>query len=172
MEACGASLPPEILSSRRKILQDLARLVQTRLLSESSESDPPPVATPPVLNSGSPGPAVTASGHEQSSVNKIQILLQEQKVLSSVEVEEETRHHGLLTAELAELTEVLKETTMHISASVSQQNLVRSHLQLSFFASLVVVAVGDTNARGEELRRDEQAEEEGDDTCSCVSYSY
>ena len=63
--------------------------------------------------------------HEKGSVKSIQILLQQQKDFSSVEVEQESWHHGLLTAELAELTEVLKETTMQMSASISQQNLVR-----------------------------------------------
>ena len=66
-------------------------------------------------------------------MKSIQILLQQQKDLSSLEVEEETRRHGLLTAELADLTEVLKETTMQMSASISQQNLVRNYALFNYF---------------------------------------
>lgn len=138
LDMSRSSLSPGVYAGKKSLLDDLAQLLRTRLQEGTSDphssstwvhSEAPSArALPASAQLTAADPDSDPNDHEKSSVKSIQILLQQQKDLSSVEVEEETRHHGLLTAELADLTEVLKETTMQMSASISQQNLVSTQM--------------------------------------------
>jgi hypothetical protein len=50
--------------------------------------------------------------------------MQQQKNIATLDVEDEVRHHAVLTAELAELTDMLKSATLNMSESIGNQNLV------------------------------------------------
>mmetsp|Transcript_4670 Transcript_4670/g.4811 ORF Transcript_4670/g.4811 Transcript_4670/m.4811 type:complete len:270 (-) Transcript_4670:46-855(-) len=60
---------------------------------------------------------------DTTSAERIHTLLQQQKHISTQEVEEETKIQSILTAELADLTGILREATLQMSTSVIEQNI-------------------------------------------------
>lgn len=69
------------------------------------------------------------SGSDTTSAARITQLLQQQKDISTQEIEEERKVQSVLTAELAEMTSVLKEATLQIHSSVASQNIQLDSLQ-------------------------------------------
>ncbi len=66
----------------------------------------------------------TQSHHDEPDVaDKIIHLLQEQKDLNTKELESERQTHDLLTYELAEMTSMLKESTLRMRQSILKQNI-------------------------------------------------
>lgn len=60
---------------------------------------------------------------DTTSAERIHSLLQQQKHISTQEIEEENRIQSILTAELADLTGILREATLQMSTSVLEQNI-------------------------------------------------
>jgi len=66
---------------------------------------------------------------DTTSAARITQLLQQQKDISTQEIEEEKKAQAVLTAELAEMTALLKDATLQIHSSVSSQNVQLDSLQ-------------------------------------------
>jgi hypothetical protein len=60
---------------------------------------------------------------DTTSAERIHTLLQQQKHISTQEIEEENKIQSILTAELADLTGILREATLQMSTSVLEQNI-------------------------------------------------
>lgn len=71
------------------------------------------------------------SSNENDELNskKILNLMQKQKDMASQEIQEEQISHSLLTAELSETTQILKESTMRIRKSVLEQNMKLDNIE-------------------------------------------
>lgn len=132
------TIPESAKETSSKILYDLARLIsakETSLLRSVTRipSVDESIATRVQRKAGSIYKTVVLQGHveceenDKAAARNIQGLLQQQKSTVSVEMHDELRYHQQLTAELAELTQVLKENTLSMSETIAHQNIV-SHL--------------------------------------------
>jgi hypothetical protein len=69
------------------------------------------------------------SREDESSIDKIQNLLFEQKEMQSKELSSERKTQEVIISELAGLTEILKQTTLKIHLSVQRQNMQLQEMQ-------------------------------------------
>ena len=146
LKSCRDMMEQEEFDSHMKLIEDLQRLILSRRKSfqdkenkrteqvEVLQAKPSSVFTEgsDLLTQNTRENTQSAfmevrdefSREENGSVQSMQTLMLQQKGLSAMEVDQEIKNHNKLTAELAELTTLLKESTLTMSESISTQNHV------------------------------------------------
>lgn len=102
---------------------ELLNLVSRRDLNQSRENTTNLIVLPEKYHSNVIQTSRTDNAVEESNVEKISSLLQQQKDLSAQDIESERISHELLAKELGEMTDVLKDATLKMQESISLQNV-------------------------------------------------